>query len=134
MYVCGVSGYGVCVTPAVLAGIGCTNGVLYLVDAITLQDLCEPFAFSKDCITHIAFSQDSRFLATAVSLQCSQMQLTPNTVSRVGAVFYTTLHSSGSGLLRDCVCAANKGGKRSDVELLGATEAPLQANHGWVRL
>lgn len=68
----------VCVTPVVLAiaGIGCTNGVLYLVDAITLQDVCEPFAFSKDCITHVAFSQDSRFLATAVSLHYSLMQLT----------------------------------------------------------
>lgn len=56
---------------APLAGIGCTNGVLYMVDAITLHDVCEPFVFSKDCITHIAFSQDSRFLATAVSLQCT---------------------------------------------------------------
>ena len=50
-----------------LSGVGCTNGVVCVLDAISLQDVCEPFEFAKDCITHIVFSHDSRYLATAVS-------------------------------------------------------------------
>ena len=40
-----------------------------LVDAISLDDLqLKPFHFSRDAITHIAFSHDCRYLATAVSV------------------------------------------------------------------
>jgi WD40 repeat protein len=46
-------------------GVGCTDGTLYIVDAVSLEDVCEPFKFSKDCITHVTFSHDSRFIATA---------------------------------------------------------------------
>ena len=39
-----------------------------LLDAISLQDeVTEPFRYARDAITHIEFSHDSKYLATAVS-------------------------------------------------------------------
>ena len=39
-----------------------------LLDAISLQDeVAEPFRYARDAITHVEFSHDSKYLATAVS-------------------------------------------------------------------
>ena len=39
-----------------------------VLDSITLQDeVSEPFRYARDAITHIEFSHDSKYLATAVS-------------------------------------------------------------------
>jgi hypothetical protein len=47
--------------------VGFKNGNLQLIDSISLEDcLKAPFTYSKDAITHIQFSEDSTFLATAV--------------------------------------------------------------------
>ncbi len=51
-----------------IKAIGFRNGHLQLIDSISLEDcLKAPFTYSKDAITHIQFSDDSNFLATAVS-------------------------------------------------------------------
>jgi WD40 repeat protein len=48
--------------------IGFKNGHLQVVDAISLSDVLKaPFTYSKDAITHIEFSHDSSYLATAVA-------------------------------------------------------------------
>lgn len=50
-----------------LKAIGFHNGQLQIIDSISLDDcLKSPFIYSKDSITHIEFSADSSFLATAV--------------------------------------------------------------------
>lgn len=47
-------------------GLGYTNGMVRLVDAITLTDLQDdPFRYARDAITDIVFSHDSQYLATA---------------------------------------------------------------------
>ena len=48
-------------------GIGFTDGTLQVVDAITLDDVCPSFHYSRDAVTHVSFSHDSAFMATAVS-------------------------------------------------------------------
>ncbi|XP_077995257.1 cilia- and flagella-associated protein 251-like [Glandiceps talaboti] len=51
--------------------IGFTNGCVRIVDAITLEEECpEPFRFSRDAVTHCAFSHDSMWLATADADYC----------------------------------------------------------------
>ncbi|XP_071181145.1 cilia- and flagella-associated protein 251-like isoform X1 [Mytilus edulis] len=46
--------------------IGFVNGQLRVVDSITLEDeLSEPFRYARYAITHLAFSHDSQYLATA---------------------------------------------------------------------
>ncbi|KAI0216835.1 cilia and flagella associated protein 251 [Lamellibrachia satsuma] len=46
--------------------VGFTNGMMRLVEAISLDDLQQkPFHLARDAITHIAFSHDCRYLATA---------------------------------------------------------------------
>lgn len=47
---------------------GFTDGSVYILDAISLQSCCEAFRFSRGAVTHISFSHDSEYLATAVSL------------------------------------------------------------------
>jgi hypothetical protein len=48
--------------------VGFGNGNLQIVDSLTLEDcLKAPFSYSKDHITHIEFSHDSTYLATAVT-------------------------------------------------------------------
>ncbi|NXR68105.1 CF251 protein, partial [Rhadina sibilatrix] len=44
---------------------GFTDGSVYILDAISLQSICEEFQFSKGPVTHISFSHDSKYLATA---------------------------------------------------------------------
>ena len=47
--------------------VGFENGHLQIVDSISLSDcLKAPFAYSKEAISHIEFSHDSQFMATAV--------------------------------------------------------------------
>ena len=48
-------------------GVGFTNGTVRVLDSVSLEDCCTPFHHSKDCVTHIAFSHDSMYIATAVS-------------------------------------------------------------------
>ena len=45
-----------------------------------------------------------------------------------------TPYCPGPGLLRDCVRPASEGRRRRNMELLGETKTPLQANNWWVRL
>ncbi|XP_064248583.1 cilia- and flagella-associated protein 251 isoform X2 [Passer domesticus] len=44
---------------------GFTDGSVYILDAISLQSICEEFQFSQCPVTHISFSHDSKYLATA---------------------------------------------------------------------
>ena len=52
----------------VFPAVGFVNGAVRLLDAISLQDeVAEPFRYARDAITHVEFSHDSKYLATAVS-------------------------------------------------------------------
>ncbi|KAL5017193.1 hypothetical protein ScPMuIL_006782 [Solemya velum] len=44
--------------------VGMVNGCVHILDALTLEDEMEPFRYSRDAITHLAFSHDSQFFAT----------------------------------------------------------------------
>ena len=59
----------VCKCPPVcsIAGVGFTSGLVGVLDTLTLEDVCEPFRYARDCITHVVFSHDSMYMATAVS-------------------------------------------------------------------
>ena len=48
-------------------GVGFTSGVVLVVDSLELKDSSQVFRYSRDSISHISFSQDSIFMATAVS-------------------------------------------------------------------
>ncbi|XP_041079332.1 cilia- and flagella-associated protein 251 isoform X2 [Polyodon spathula] len=49
-----------------LIGVGFASGTVYILDALSLNNVCsEPFRYAKDAITHITFSSDSKYLATA---------------------------------------------------------------------
>ena len=50
-------------------GVGFTNGTLQVLDAVTLMDAGPPFRYSRDAITKIAFSYNSEYMATAVSIE-----------------------------------------------------------------
>lgn len=50
-----------------LIGVGFTNGLLGVLDSVTLKDVCQPFRYSREAITKIVFSHDSTYMATAVS-------------------------------------------------------------------
>lgn len=53
---------------SVSSAVGFGSGTIRLVDAISLEDVAQqPLRFTHDAITHIAFSHDSQYLATAVS-------------------------------------------------------------------
>ncbi|MBN3304255.1 CF251 protein, partial [Amia calva] len=46
--------------------VGFASGSVYVLDALTLDNECaEPFRYAREGITHIAFSRDSQYLATA---------------------------------------------------------------------
>ncbi|NXN24339.1 CF251 protein, partial [Nycticryphes semicollaris] len=44
---------------------GFTDGSVYILDAISLRSSCKEFKFSHGPVTHISFSHDSEYLATA---------------------------------------------------------------------
>ncbi|KFW65156.1 WD repeat-containing protein 66, partial [Pygoscelis adeliae] len=44
---------------------GFTDGSVYILDAISLQSICKEFKFSHGPVTHISFSHNSEYLATA---------------------------------------------------------------------
>uniref|UniRef100_A0A8C3MTM4 Cilia- and flagella-associated protein 251 n=1 Tax=Geospiza parvula TaxID=87175 RepID=A0A8C3MTM4_GEOPR len=48
-----------------LLAAGFTDGSVYILDAISLQSICEEFQCSQGPVTHISFSHDSKYLATA---------------------------------------------------------------------
>lgn len=49
--------------------VGFTNGNVHILDSLSLNSMqTEPFRLSRSSITHVAFSYDSQYLATAVSL------------------------------------------------------------------
>lgn len=50
-----------------LLGIGFTSGQVLIVDALTLQDVAPVFHYARNSITHLSFSHDSSYMATAVS-------------------------------------------------------------------
>lgn len=54
---------------SLFAAVGFVNGSVRVLDSITLEDqTAEPFRYARYGITHIAFSHNSQFLATAVSM------------------------------------------------------------------
>uniref|UniRef100_A0A672UB79 Cilia- and flagella-associated protein 251 n=1 Tax=Strigops habroptila TaxID=2489341 RepID=A0A672UB79_STRHB len=44
---------------------GFTDGSVYILDAISLQSFCKEFKFSQGPVTHMSFSHDSEYFATA---------------------------------------------------------------------
>ncbi|NXG33204.1 CF251 protein, partial [Dromaius novaehollandiae] len=48
-----------------LLAAGFTDGSVYILDAISLQSSCKEFKFSRGPVTHLSFSHDSEYLATA---------------------------------------------------------------------
>ncbi|KAM6050987.1 cilia- and flagella-associated protein 251 isoform 2-T2 [Theristicus caerulescens] len=44
---------------------GFTDGSIYILDAVSLQSSCKEFKFSRGPVTHISFSHDLEYLATA---------------------------------------------------------------------
>ena len=49
-----------------ISALGFTNGSVRILDAFSLDDVVTPYRYARDAITHITFSHDSAFLATAV--------------------------------------------------------------------
>ncbi|NWS51283.1 CF251 protein, partial [Chunga burmeisteri] len=45
--------------------VGFTDGSVYILDAISLQSSCKEFKFSRGAVTHMSFSHNSEYLATA---------------------------------------------------------------------
>lgn len=53
----------------VLLGAGFTEGTVYILDSMSLENqIPEPFKYSRTSVTHISFSHDSQYMATAVSV------------------------------------------------------------------
>ncbi|XP_063081650.1 cilia- and flagella-associated protein 251 isoform X2 [Cavia porcellus] len=49
-----------------LLGAGLTEGTVYILDAMSLQNEApEPFKYSRSSVTHVSFSHDSQYMATA---------------------------------------------------------------------
>ncbi|XP_025745634.1 cilia- and flagella-associated protein 251 isoform X2 [Callorhinus ursinus] len=49
-----------------LLGAGFTEGTVYILDAMSLENqIPEPFKYSRTSVTHISFSHDSQYMATA---------------------------------------------------------------------
>ncbi|KAM9055737.1 cilia- and flagella-associated protein 251 isoform 2-T3 [Megaptera novaeangliae] len=49
-----------------LLGAGFTEGTVYILDAISLEsEIPEPFKYSRTSVTHVSFSHDSQYMATA---------------------------------------------------------------------
>nr|XP_060468195.1 cilia- and flagella-associated protein 251 isoform X4 [Panthera onca] len=50
----------------VLLGAGFTEGTVYILDAMSLENQTpEPFKYSRTSVTHVSFSHDSQYMATA---------------------------------------------------------------------
>ncbi|KAI5166293.1 hypothetical protein MUG91_G44n138 [Manis pentadactyla] len=50
-----------------LLGAGFTEGTVYILDAMSLEnEIPEPFKYSRTNVTHISFSHDSQYMATAI--------------------------------------------------------------------
>ncbi|XP_006865552.1 PREDICTED: WD repeat-containing protein 66 [Chrysochloris asiatica] len=49
-----------------ILGAGFTEGTVYILDAMSLEnEISEPFRYSRSSVTHISFSHDSQYMATA---------------------------------------------------------------------
>lgn len=56
------------VAAGALLGAGFTEGTVYILDAMSLENESrKPFKYSRGSVTHISFSHDSQYMATAVS-------------------------------------------------------------------
>lgn len=52
-----------------ILGAGFTEGTVYILDAMSLENaLPKPFGYSRSSVTHISFSHDSQYMASAVSV------------------------------------------------------------------
>ncbi|XP_023595065.1 cilia- and flagella-associated protein 251 [Trichechus manatus latirostris] len=53
-----------------ILGVGFTEGTVYILDAMSLEnEIAEPFKYSRSGVTHISFSHDSHYMATALRQQ-----------------------------------------------------------------
>lgn len=77
-----------------LLGAGFTEGTVYILDAMSLEnEIPEPFKYSRTNVTHISFSHDSQYMATAVSIVTEYAQW-------LATLFETKRQAAGNG--RDC--------------------------------
>ena len=53
--------------PSCLQGVGFADGEVRVLCGLTLEDRSQPFRLSKGSVTHIAFSEDSIYMASVVS-------------------------------------------------------------------
>lgn len=52
-----------------ILGAGFTEGTVYILDAMSLEnEIPKPFKYSRTGVTHISFSHDSQYMASAVSV------------------------------------------------------------------
>lgn len=59
---------GLLVLSGALLGAGFTEGTVYILDAMSLEnETSEPFKYSRSSVSHVSFSHDSNYMATAVS-------------------------------------------------------------------
>lgn len=72
-----------------LLGAGFTEGTVYILDAMSLESaISEPFRYSRSSVTHISFSHDSQYMATAVSIltECGPVDPQPPLKPQEGGV------------------------------------------------
>ena len=72
-----------------LLGAGFTEGTVYILDAMSLESaISEPFRYSRSSVTHISFSHDSQYMATAVSTvtECGPVDPQPPLKPKEGGV------------------------------------------------
>lgn len=81
---------------------GFTDGSVYILDAISLQSSCKELKFSRGPVTHIGFSHDSEYLATAVSLFSAlgdlHVPLMVQLLVGLGITGHSARHSRASGV------------------------------------
>lgn len=83
-----------------LLGAGFTEGTVYILDAMSLEnESSEPFKYSKSSVSHVSFSHDSNYMATAVSSSlCSMLLPMDKGVRGLGKV---GLYPSQAGVQRE---------------------------------
>lgn len=75
---------GLLVLSGALLGAGFTEGTVYILDAMSLEnETSEPFKYSRSSVSHVSFSHDSNYMATAVSSSLCSAFLFINNVGGV---------------------------------------------------